>query len=349
MSKDRTGARSESLQNIKEGQEITGTAKNITDYGVFLDLGGIDGLLHITDMTWGRLGHPSELCKVGDDLKVKVLRVDPESGKISLGLKQLTEDPWKAIGEKFGVGTTIAGKIVNITDYGAFMEMEKGIEGLIHISEMSWGKKIKHPSKVLALGDTVEAKVLDLDSDTRRISLGMKQALPNPWDDLDEKYPVGTKFTSSVKNITDFGLFMELEGDIDGLAHVSDLSWVSRWRAPQDIYKIGDTLEVIVLSIDRENERFSLGVKQLTEDPWSEIEGKLGIGKKLPGEVAFVSEAGLVIKISENVEGFVSIDQIPEELHSTFVEKYPVGTSVEAVVHTVDERDRKILLGIVDQ
>lgn len=348
LQKDRESTREESLQNVQEGQDVVGIVKNITDYGVFLDLGGVDGLLHITDMTWGRLGHPSEICKVGDDLKVRILKVDNESGKVSLGLKQLSPDPWQGVEERFPVGTTVKGKIVNITDYGAFLEMDKGVEGLIHISEMSWGKKVKHPSKVVALGDQVEAQVLDLDAGSRRISLGMKQMLANPWDDLESKFPVGTKLKSHIKNVTDFGLFVELSDEIDGLAHASDLSWVYRWGSLQELYKKGDEIEVVVLNIDKENERFSLGVKHFIEDPWPRIESDYGIGTKLEGKIAAVLEKGIVVRLMEGVEGFVSMSQIPAEWQDTLKEKFPLGKTVDVIVHSIEERDRKILLGLVD-
>ncbi|MGA9177737.1 MAG: 30S ribosomal protein S1, partial [Desulfobacterales bacterium] len=271
LEEERDSKRSSTLENIEDGKIVEGIVKNITEYGVFVDLGGVDGLLHITDISWGRVKHPSELFSVGDKITVKILSFDIERERVSLGMKQLTEDPWLAATEKYPIGSRVNGKVVSLTDYGAFVELEEGIEGLIHVSEMSWTRKIRHPSKVVSVGDVVDTVVLDIKPESRRISLGMKQVVPNPWDVISEKYPVGTTIEGKIKNITDFGLFIGIGEGIDGLVHISDISWIKRIKHPSELYKKGDVVQAIVLDIEKENERFSLGIKQLQEDPWKTV------------------------------------------------------------------------------
>src|SRR5262247_2634208 len=270
LEKERAALKESTLERLKEGQIVEGIVKNLTEYGAFIDLGGIDGLLHITDMSWGRVNHPSEMFQVGDHVKVKVLKFNPETERVSLGLKQITEDPWSHAAEKYIPGTVVKGKVVSLKDYGAFIELEEGIEGLVHVSEMSWTRRVKHPSKVVAVGDTVEAVVLDIGPRQKRISLGIEQLEPNPWSVIEQKYPVGTRVSGAVRNVTNFGVFVGLEEGIDGLVHVSDISWTEQIKHPSEKFNKGDAVEAVVLKIDKENEKFSLGIKQLQPNPWDE-------------------------------------------------------------------------------
>lgn len=343
MEKDRDFARTDILQNLAEGQVVQGTIKNITDYGAFIDLGGIDGLMHVTDMTWGRLGHPTEILSVGQDLSIKVLKIDHDSGKVSLGLKQLTADPWEHVLQKYTTGTRAKGKVVSLADYGAFIELEQGVDGLVHVSEMSWSRKVKHPSKVLNVNDVVETVVLGVDPATRRISLGMKQVVENPWDKIATKYPVGTKIHGPVKNITDFGLFVGISDDIDGLVHVSDISWVKPARPLSSLFSKKSEVDAVILNLDIENERISLGMKQLQEDPWSKIEKEYTIGSRHQGKVVWMGEKGMAVELSPHVEGFVG----HSELGAETTEGTEVGQSAEVVVHSLDDKERRILLGLV--
>jgi len=347
VEKDRDFARQEILQNLAEGQPVMGSVKNITDYGAFVDLGGVDGLLHITDMTWGRIGHPTEILQVGQDIKVKVLKIDPESGKVSLGMKQLTPDPWEKVPEKYYVGVRIIGKVVSLADYGAFIELEEGIEGLVHISEMSWSRKIKHPSKVVNIGDMVECAILDVDPVARRISLGMKQIHQNPWEVITEKFPVGTRIRGPVKNVTDFGLFVGLTEDVDGLVHVSDISWVRPARPLAVAFPKKAEVEAVVLSVDPENERVSLGMKQVYDDPWPRIEREFSIGARHSGKVLWVGDKGIAVDLGDHVEGFVPKTELPEELQETIVQKLTIGQAVDVIVHSLDEKERRVQLGLV--
>jgi small subunit ribosomal protein S1 len=323
---------------LAEGQVFDGIVKNVTEYGVFVDLGGIDGLLHVTDMTWGRINHPSEMFSVGDDIRVVVLKFDAESGKVSLGLKQLQPDPWQNVEERYPVGSRVSGKVVSLTDYGAFVQLQDGVEGLIHVSEMSWTKKVKHPSKVLSVGDAVDAIVLDVDLENKRISLGLKQIEANPWENLEERYPLGTKLKGTVRNIADFGLFVDVGGDIDGLVHISDLAWVQNFAHPSEIFKKGDEVEVIVLHIDPENERFSLGMKQLMDDPWDTINKTYREGDTVKGTVSGFSGAGLIVDLGDEVEGLV-----PEKQYSADLKE---GDEVSVTVRTADPRERRFVLSI---
>jgi len=339
LEQEREAQKAELLKNIAEGQVVEGGVKNITDYGAFIDLGGIDGLLHITDMTWGRIQHPSEVVALGQTLKVVVLKFDQNSQKVSLGLKQLTEDPWESVPEKYPVGTRIKGKVVNVTDYGAFVELEEGVEGLVHVSEMSWGKKVKHPSKVVNVSDAIEAVVLDFDSASRRISLGMKQIEPNPWTQLQQKYPLGSRIKGVVKNVTDFGIFLGIEEGIDGLVHVSDFSWKHKFNHPSEVYNKGDEVEAVVLNIDQENERFSLGVKQLDEDPYQKIIKHFSTGTHAKGKVAALESHGVLLDLGEGVMGFIANKDLDGETPV-------VGDEMEAQVINVDDKEHRLVLSI---
>jgi small subunit ribosomal protein S1 len=346
LEKELKEKRAATLASIHEDKEIEGTVKNITEYGVFVDLGGVDGLLHITDISWGRVKHPSELFSVGDSIKVKILNIDLESERVSLGMKQLTEDPWSIAAEKYPVGSRVTGKIVSLTDYGAFVELEEGIEGLIHVSEMSWTRKIRHPSKVVSVSEAVEAVVLDIKPDSRRISLGMKQVVPNPWDVISEKYPVGTTIEGKIKNITDFGLFIGIDEGIDGLVHISDISWTKRIKHPSELYKKGDVVQAIVLDIEKESERFSLGIKQLTEDPWQTVAERYEVGKEITGTVTNLTDFGIFVELEEGIEGLVHVSEISKEKIKTPIGKYNVGDVLTAKVMNINSDERRIGLSI---
>ncbi|MBU1276011.1 MAG: 30S ribosomal protein S1 [Proteobacteria bacterium] len=346
LEEEREQKKTKTLQVLEEGQVMAGVVKNITDYGVFVDLGGIDGLLHITDMSWGRVGHPSEMFNIGDEITVKVLSFDRERERVSLGLKQLKEDPWLNASDRYQVGTRINGRVVSLADYGAFVEVEEGIEGLIHVSEMSWTRKVRHPSKIVNVGDMVEAVVLSISPEQKRISLGMKQVEPNPWDVIAEKYPVGTTIEGRIKNITDFGLFIGIDEGIDGLVHISDISWTKRIKHPGELYKKGDEVRAIVLNIDRENERFSLGIKQLDGDPWEEIPNKYRVNTRVNGVITNVTDFGLFVELEEGVEGLVHVSEIADDKIKTPVGMYNVDDVIEAKVVSVNRRERKIGLSM---
>jgi small subunit ribosomal protein S1 len=346
LEEEREAARAATLSTIAEGRVVDGIVKNITEYGVFVDLGGVDGLLHITDISWGRVKHPSELFSIGDKITVKILNLDLEKERVSLGMKQLTPDPWTTAAEKYPVGSRITGRVVSLTDYGAFVELEEGIEGLIHVSEMSWTRKIRHPSKVVSVGDEVDAMVLDIKPDNRRISLGMKQASPNPWDVIAEKYPVGTTIEGKIKNITDFGLFIGIDEGIDGLVHISDISWTKRIKHPGELYKKGDVVRAVVLDIEKENERFSLGVKQLAADPWETVNERYEVGKEITGTVTNVTDFGIFVELEEGIEGLVHVSEISKEKIKTPSEKYNVGDVITAKVMNINSDERRIGLSI---
>jgi len=346
LEEEREAHRGETLKTLEEEQVIEGVVKNLTDYGAFIDLGGIDGLLHITDMSWGRVNHPSDILNVGDNINVKVLKFDKEKERVSLGLKQTTTDPWLEVEANFPVGAKVNGKVVSLTDYGAFIELGDGIEGLIHVSEMSWTKRVKHPNKVLNVGDEVESVVLALDIPNRRISLGLKQVEPNPWDVIGEKFPAGTIIEGQVKNITDFGVFVGVDEGIDGLVHISDLSWIKRIKHPSELYKKGDLVKAVVLNIDRENERFSLGIKQLVEDPWQSIPTRYAPRTIVNGKVTSVTDFGIFIELEEGIEGLIHVSEISTEKVDSPKDFANVGDQVEAVVLNVDTVDRKIALSI---
>ncbi len=343
---DRRKLRETTLQTLAAGQIIDGVIKNLTDYGAFIDLGGIDGLLHVTDMSWGRVNHPSELFHVGDEIKVKVLKFDPESERVSLGLKQIQPDPWIDASMRYPIGKRIQGKVVSLAEYGAFVELEPGIEGLIHVSEMSWTKRVKHPSKVVSVGDTVESVVLDVDERERKISLGMKQIEENPWSKIEEAYPIGTKVTGTIRNITNFGIFVGLEEGIDGLVHVSDVSWTEQIKHPGEKFKKGDAVEAVVLKIDKENEKFSLGIKQLQPNPWEEILKRYPVGSEITGEVARVAEFGAFVKLEEGIEGLIYSSELSHERVDNPAEVVQAGQEVTALVVKVDPAEQKISLSI---
>ena len=346
LEEERDALKKDTLANLAEGQILEGVVKNITDYGAFVDLGGLDGLLHITDMSWGRLNHPSEVIKVGDKLKVMVLKYDSAKGKISLGLKQAMPDPWLSVEGKYPVGEKISGKVVSLTDYGAFVALEEGVEGLVHVSELSWTRRVRHPSEILKVGEEIEAMVLGVDLSNRRISLGLKQTMQNPWTVIGEKYPVGTKIEGQIKNITDFGMFIGIEDGIDGLVHVSDISWIKRVKHPGELFSKGQTVQAVVLSVDAENERLSLGMKQLHPDPWSEIPNRYKPGTRLKGKVSSVTDFGIFLEIEEGIEGLVHVSELSHEKLPTPKGFANVGDELEAVVLNVDAVDRKIALSI---
>jgi small subunit ribosomal protein S1 len=346
LEEQRESMRSDTLETLAEGQVVEGIVKNLTDYGSFIDLGGIDGLLHITDMSWGRVNHPSDVLSVGEKIKVKILKYDRERERVSLGLKQITPDPWLEVESVYPVGAKVKGKVVSLTDYGAFVELEDGVEGLIHVSEMSWTKRIKHPNKLLTVGDEVETVVLALDIPNRRISLGLKQIEPNPWEVIGEKFPVGTIIEGQVKNITDFGVFVGVDEGIDGLVHISDLSWTKRVKHPSELFKKGDTVKAVVLNIDRENERFSLGLKQLTPDPWEAIPVKYAPGTIVRGKATSVTDFGVFLEIEEGIEGLIHVSELSQEKVDSPKDVAKVGDEFEAAVLNVDTVDRKIALSV---
>ncbi|HWF59962.1 MAG TPA: 30S ribosomal protein S1 [Nitrospira sp.] len=349
LEETRDKKRQTTLANLKEGQLIQGTVKNITDYGSFIDLGGIDGLLHITDMSWGRVGHPSELFMVGDKVEVTVLKYDRETGRISLGLKQKSADPWTNVAGKYPIGTRVRGRVVSLTDYGAFVELEPGVEGLVHVSEMSWTHEVRHPSRVVAVGDQVEAAVLNVDPASRKISLGMKQTAPNPWDMIEGKYPIGTHIEGKVKSLTDFGAFVGLEEGIDGLIHISDMSWTKHIKHPSELFKKGQKVEAVVLRIDKEKERLSLGYKQLARDPWDEaIPARYHVGDSVTGKVSKVADFGIFIELEGGVEGLIHVSESGLESSVKLEEKFKLQDDVTAKIIKVDREERKIALSLRD-
>jgi len=313
LEEENTEKKKQTLNTLAEGKVLRGVVKNITDYGAFIDLGGIDGLLHITDMSWGRVGHPSELFKVNDEIDVVVLKYDPATERVSLGHKQLTADPWSAVSDRYPVGARVTGRVVSLTDYGAFVELEPGVEGLIHVSEMSWSKRIKHPSKILNVGDSVEAMVLGVDPQARRISLGLKQIESNPWHELAERYPVGSRIVGKVRNLTEFGAFVEVEEDIDGLIHISDMSWSKRIKHPSEVLKKGDKVEAVVLNIDAENQRLSLGLKQLATDVWDDFFTHHQVGDVVEGKVVRLTNFGAFVELAEGIEGLIHVSEFDDQ------------------------------------
>ncbi|HMQ11728.1 MAG TPA: 30S ribosomal protein S1 [Oligoflexia bacterium] len=346
LEQERKVQRQQIIGKIEEGAIVKGIIKNVTDYGAFVDLGGLDGLLHITDLSWKRVNHPNEILKLGEEIDVKVLKFDRAKERVSLGLKQMSDDPWVNAEMKYAKNATVKGKVVNLTEYGAFIEMEEGIEGLIHVSEMSWTKRVKHPSALLKLGEEVEAVVLELDPENRRMSLGLKQTQPNPWDALVEKYQPGSKISGEVRNITDFGVFVEVEDGIDGLVHVSDISWSNKVKNPNDVYKKGDKIEAVVLNVDPSAERFALGIKQLTDDPWNKAESKYTAGTETEGKIVKITDFGLFLEVEDDLEGLIHVSEIPLNDEEKVSDKYTVGDSVKAVVISMDPQERKLSLSI---
>ena len=345
LEEQRKQARHETLANMKEGNLVDGIVKNITDYGVFIDLGGIDGLLHITDMSWGRVNHPSEMFSIGDKIQVMVLKFDKESERVSLGLKQITPDPWIDLENKYPVNSKITGKVVSITDYGAFVELEKGIEGLVHISEMSWSRQTKHPSKIVSLHDMVEAVVLTLDKEKKRISLGMKQVEPNPWEDIENKYPIGSEVTGTVRNLADFGAFVELEDGVDGLIHISDLSW-GKIKHPSEVIKKKEQVKAVVLNIDKDAFRISLGIKQLQPNPWDDIAERVPVGTEVTATIIKTTGFGAFAEFDDGLEGLIHVSQLSTEKVSHPEKVVKVGDVVKAKVVKVDTANKKIGLSI---
>ena len=346
LEKEREDKRSTTLSSIHEGKVVDGIVKNITDYGVFIDLGGVDGLLHITDISWGRVKHPSELFTVGDTIPVKILSFDLEKERVSLGMKQLAADPWSVASEKYALGSKVTGVVVSLTDYGAFVELEEGVEGLIHVSEMSWTRKVRHPSKVVSVAEEIEAVVLDIKPESRRISLGMKQVVPNPWDVIAEKYPVGTTIEGKIKNITDFGLFIGIDEGIDGLVHISDISWIKRIKHPSELFKKGDMVQAIVLDIEKESERFSLGIKQLQDDPWTSVAERYQVGKEITGTITNLTDFGVFVELEEGIEGLVHVSEISKEKIKTPVGMFNNGDVITARVMNINSDERRIGLSI---
>ena len=346
LEKQREEMKKETLKNLKEGAVLKGVVKNLTDYGAFIDLGGIDGLLHITDMSWGRIGHPSEMFNVGDEVRVVVLKFDPTQERVSLGLKQIQEDPWHRADEKYPVGTRVRGKTVSITDYGAFIEIEQGVEGLVHVSEMSWTKRLKHPSKMLEVGQEVEAVVLDIDPKAKRIALGMKQIEQNPWTLLEDKYPIGSVIKGQIRNVTDFGVFVGVEEGVDGLVHVSDISWTQRIKHPGEMFKKGDEVEAVVLNIDVENERFSLGIKQLQPDPWDTLSERTPVGSRVKGKVTKVTDFGAFVEIEPGIEGLVHVSELKEERVENPRDVVAEAQEVEVKIIDINTQDRKVALSM---
>lgn len=346
LEKERELLKKDTLKILEEGVILEGVVKNITGYGAFVDVGGIDGILHITDMSWGRINHPSDLVRIGDRIKVVILKFDQERERISLGMKQMTPDPWKSVEEKFVVGSRVKGKVVGLTDYGAFVELEKGIEGLIHVSEMSWAKKVAHPSNVVQVGEEVETAILNVDRNRRRISLGLKQVISNPWFQVKEKYPVGSIVKGPVRNVTDFGIFVGIEEEIDGLVHISDLHWTKKIKHPSELYKKGDIIEAKVLGVDAESERFSLGIKHVTQDPWEKVAEQNPVGSKVSGPITRVADFGVFVRIDEGIEGLVHVSQLRTERVEKPSSLFKVGDEVQAEVINVDPQERRIGLSI---
>jgi small subunit ribosomal protein S1 len=348
MEKERESDRKELLETIEEGKVVEGIIKNITDYGLFIDLGGIDGLLHVTDISWGKVPKPSDTFNKGDKIQVKVLSFDRDKERVSLGLKQLTENPWERIADKYPVGTVLEGKVVSIVDYGAFLELEPGVEGLIHVSEMFWTREIRHPSKVLSVGQILKVMILEVNSESKRISLGLKQTTPNPWLALKEKYAEGTVIRGRIRNITDFGIFVGVEEGIDGLVHVSDISWKHRVKHPSELYKKGQEIDAVVLHVDVENEKFSLGIKQLDKNPWEEFCERYNPGAIITGKVTNITDFGIFVEIEEGIEGLVHISELSQKRVKAASDLFAVGDSVTAMVKSVDPKNRKIRLSIKD-
>jgi small subunit ribosomal protein S1 len=348
LEKERESEKLDTLQNIEEGKIVEGVIKNITDYGLFIDLGGIDGLLHVTDISWGRITRPSDHFSKGEKIRVKVLSFDREKERVALGLKQLALNPWETIKDKYPIHSVVEGRVVNLTDYGVFVELETGVEGLIHVSEMFWTREIKHPSKVLSINQPVKVMILDINIETKRISLGLKQTTANPWETLKIKYPEGSVIKGVIRNVTNFGIFVGVEEGIDGLIHMSDISWKQRVKHPSEMFKKGQEIEVMVLNIDVEHEKFSLGLKQIEKNPWEELSVRYPAGSIVSGKVTNITDFGIFVEIEEGIEGLVHISELSSRRVKSSSELFAVGDSVSAVVKNVDPKSRKIRLSIKD-
>jgi len=346
LEEERQQAKEKTLASLAEGQIVEGVVKNITEYGAFIDLGGIDGLLHITDMSWGRVSHPSELFAIGDKVRVMVLKFDQEHERVSLGLKQMSADPWMNVDQKYPETSRVAGKVVSITDYGAFVELEEGIEGLVHVSQMSWARRTRHPSKIVNIGDTIEAVVLSVDKEKKRISLGMKQIEPNPWTTVDERYPVGSEVEGKVRNLTDFGAFIALEEGIDGLIHISDMSWTQRVKHPSELLKKGQKVRAVVLNVDKENERLSLGLKQMEPDPWTTVYTKYRVGQDVCVKIVKVTNFGAFAELEDGVEGLIHLSELSRDKVNDPEEVVGVGQECDTKIIKIDVETRKIGLSI---
>ena len=346
LEEERDSKRQDLLGTLAENQLVKGRVKNITEYGVFVDLGGLDGLLHITDMSWKRIRHPKEMVTMGQEMELRVLSFDRENQKVSLGLKQLVADPWQDITLKFPAGARLSGKVTNLVDYGAFVELEPGVEGLVHISEMSWTRKLRHPSQMVKVGEEVEVVILGVDQDKKRISLGMKQVKPNPWEVVAEKFPEGTVLEGAIKNITEFGMFIGIEDGIDGLIHVSDISWTKKIRHPSEAYQVGDMVQAKVLTVDQENEKFTLGVKQLTEDPWSYVPDRYPVGSLIEGLITNITDFGVFVEVEEGIEGLVHVSEISNKKVKSPSEMFKEGVTIQAKVIHVSAEERRLGLSI---
>jgi len=346
LEQERDQMKEKTLQNLEEGITVEGVVKNITEYGAFVDLGGIDGLLHITDMSWGRIGHPSEMLKVGDELKVKVLKYNPDTERVSLGLKQTMPDPWAEAETNYPIGLKVRGKVVSITDYGAFVELEQGIEGLIHVSEMSWTKRVKHPSKMLEIGTEVECVVLDVDTQAQRISLGLKQLEPRPWDRFADSYKPGDTIKGKIRSITDYGVFIGIDDGIDGMAHKSDLSWTQRINHPSELFHKGEEVEAVILSINHEEEKVSLGIKQLYEDPWERIPMDYPLGQVREVKIIKITDFGAFVELEQGIEGLIHVSEMSNERVDDPRKVVTEGQMVKAEIITVDTQERKIGLSM---
>jgi small subunit ribosomal protein S1 len=346
LEEEREEKKKHTLQVLAEGMVLTGTVKNITDYGAFIDLGGIDGLLHVTDMSWGRVGHPSEIFQVGDQVEVVVLHFDRETGRVSLGYKQKSSDPWERVEKTFAAGTKTRGKVVSLTNYGAFIELEPGVEGLVHVSEMSWTRRVRHPSKLVNVGDEVEVIVLDVNRAAKRISLGMKQVEPDPWATIEERYRPGARAIGRVRNLTDFGAFVELEPGVDGLLHISDMSWTRNVGHPSEILKKGQELETQILNLDRENKRISLGLKQVQPDPWTTVAQRYPMGSRVTGKIVRLTDFGAFVELEPGVDGLLHISQMSSRPIGRPDELVSVGDELTLLVIRVDANERRIGLSL---
>lgn len=340
LEKEREVMKTETLANLQEGQIVDGIVKNVTDYGAFVDVGGVDGLLHVTDMQWGHINHPSEILSAGDEIRVKILKYDKTTGRISLGMKQLAPDPWSTVEEKYPVGSRVKGKVTTLAEYGAFVQIEDGVEGLIHVSEMSWTKKVKHPSKIMSVGDVIDSVVLDVDVTNKRISLGLKQIETNPWETMTDRYPLGTRIKGIIRNIADFGLFIDVNGEVDGLVHINDLAWVQNFSHPSEVWHKGQEVEAMVLHIDPASERFSLGIKQMLDDPWDIINSKYTVGTEADGEISGSSPLGSIVQLEQGVEGVLPKSEAKEGLEK--------GSKLKVRVKETDQKERKFTLSLVE-